>query len=143
MIHPQQTYIYYLTYCMYNLCVHVPKHSVHSNNTHTHACTYARTNARTHAHTHTKWHTNRYKYKCTLTQEGILEHSLWLPKQSGSLDCRQNNSGGPHTQTHGHTLSQTCKFHRYPTVYTNHKMLQLELTMHLMIQHLMNIVNTL
>ena len=75
-------------------------HTTHTHTTHAHANTHTQhthMQTRTHIHTHTQKIIHIH-VKCTLTQEGISEHSLGLPKQPGSLDCRQNNSGGPHTQ---------------------------------------------
>ena len=77
---------------------HTHARTTHTHNTHTQ---HTHTQTHTHKHIHTYTHTQKIIHihvKCTLTQEGISEHSLGLPKQPGSLDCRQNNSGGPHTQ---------------------------------------------
>ena len=88
------------THARTHTLMHTHMHTQHTHTTHAHANTHTQ---HTHMQTCTHIHTHTQKIihihvKCTLTQEGISEHSLGLPKQPGSLDCRQNNSGGPHTQ---------------------------------------------
>ena len=134
-LHVQSMHVQYLRILSAHkhACTHTHTHTHLHAHTHTHTHTHAYTHARTHActyacthnthtykHIHTYTHTQKIIHihvKCTLTQEGISEHSLGLPKQPGSLDCRQNNSGGPHTQhmlVYTYTLPRDMQVHCSP-----------------------------